>query len=283
MGINNFKMKSFNRLFLLMISGCFTLIGWGQVDVPSEESDNKTTELEKKVRLKRTSIFVDEEEDSLLAKEYDKHDGKFGTGVDFGFNILLNNSFNRDFTNFPQWKNDAASSYYWNVNLIDHKFILKENKWGFTTGFGLNFSNYQFQNRYALTEKIDAVSNDVYPSFKLDTINYETNKIRTAYVQVPFLVEFTPTSKVWFMAGLIAGYNISTYYQQEFTEGNATIIRSYKGKFGINRFKLDGTVQAGYGIWGVFATYGLSNLMNTNLVPEVPELHPLSMGVRICI
>jgi hypothetical protein len=75
-----------------MISGCFTLIGWGQVDVPSEESDNKTTELEKKVRLKRTSIFVDEEEDSLLAKEYDKHDGKFGTGVDFGFNILLNNS-----------------------------------------------------------------------------------------------------------------------------------------------------------------------------------------------
>ena len=60
LGINNFKMKSFNRLFLLMISGCFTLIGWGRVDVPSEESDNKTTELEKKVRSKRVSIFVDE-------------------------------------------------------------------------------------------------------------------------------------------------------------------------------------------------------------------------------
>lgn len=273
-------MKIFNLLTVYFITVCISINAWAQVDTSSEESDDKSIELEKKVRLKRPSIFIDEEEDSLLAKEYDKHDGKFGTGVDFGFNMLVNNSFNRNFTKFPEWKNEVATSYYWNVNLIDHKFILKENKWGFTTGFGLNFSNYQFQNRYALVEKIDASSNEVYPSFKLDTINYETNKIRTAYIQVPFLVEYTPMDKVWILAGLIAGYNISTYYQQEFTEGNATIIRSYKGKFGINRFKLDGTIQAGYGIWGVFATYGLSNLLNTNLVPE---LHPLSLGVRVCI
>jgi hypothetical protein len=273
-------MKIFNYFFGILLTVILSNIGWGQVDLPSEEINEKESEFEKKVRSKRVSIFVDDEEDSLLAKEYDKHDGKFGTGVDFGFNLLLTNSFNRDFTNSPQWKNEVGASYYWNVNLIDHKLIIKENKLGFTTGFGLNFSNYQFQNRYALTEKIDAASNEVYPSFKLDTINYETNKIRTAYIQVPFLVEYTPTSKVWILAGVIAGYNISTYYQQEFSQGNATIIRSYKGKFGINRFKLDGTIQAGYGAWGVFATYGFTNLMNTNLVPE---LHPFSFGFRVCI
>lgn len=274
-------MKIFNRLYVFLVVGCFSINGWGQVENPYEESNEKTTELEKKVRLKRPSIFLDEEEDSLLAKEYDKHDGKFGTGVDFGFNMLLKSSFKRDFANFPEWKNEVASSYYWNVNLIDHKFIIKENKWGFTTGFGLNFSNYQFQSRYALVEKLDD-SKNLYPVFTIDTITYESNKIRTAYLQIPLLLEFTPTEKIWILAGLIAGYNVSTYYEQEFTNGNVTTIRSYKGKFGINRFKLDGTVQAGYGIWGVFATYGLSNLMNTN-TNLVPELHPLSMGVRICI
>jgi len=82
-------MKIFNRLYVFLVVGCFSINGWGQVEIPYEESSDKTTELEKKVRSKRVSIFVDDEEDSLLAKEYDKHDGKFGTGVDFGFNVLL--------------------------------------------------------------------------------------------------------------------------------------------------------------------------------------------------
>ena len=78
-------------------------------------------------------------EDSLLSIEEEKHDGHFA-GVDFGLNVLLNNSFQANFPNDPQWNNSVINSYYFNFNFYDRKLILTPDRLGVTFGLGLNLT-----------------------------------------------------------------------------------------------------------------------------------------------
>ena len=82
-----------------------------------------------------------EMEDSLLSIEEEKHNGHFA-GVDFGLNVLLNNSFQANFPSDPQWNNAILNSYYFNFNFYDRKLIISPERLGVTLGLGLNLSKF---------------------------------------------------------------------------------------------------------------------------------------------
>ena len=222
-------------------------------------------------------------EDSLLAIEEEKHNGHF-MGVDFGLNVLLNSSFQANFPTDPQWNNSVLNSYYFNFNFYDRKLIITPDQLGVTLGVGLNLSKIAFSEDWTLRDDFSKKGNAVFGNALLDSISFTRNKLHLAYLQFPILAEYTPKKDIWISAGFITGIKLSSNVKQIYTdENNPSIVyeRTIKGTFGLNTFKCDATIRAGFGqsfgrMYGVFITYALVPSFNTNVMANV---HPLTFGV----
>ena len=222
-------------------------------------------------------------EDSLLAIEEEKHNGHF-MGIDFGLNVLLNSSFQANFPTDPQWNNSVLNSYYFNFNFYDRKLIITPDQLGVTLGVGLNLSKIAFSEDWTLRDDFSKKGNAVFGNALLDSISFTRNKLHLAYLQFPILAEYTPKKDIWISAGFITGIKLSSNVKQLYTdENNPSIVyeRTIKGTFGLNTFKFDATIRAGFGqsfgrMYGVFITYALVPSFNTNVMANV---HPLTFGV----
>ena len=224
-----------------------------------------------------------EMEDSLLSIQEEKHDGHFA-GVDFGLNVLLNNSFQANFPNDPQWNNSVINSYYFNFNFYDRKLILTPDRLGVTLGLGLNLTKFAFSKDWTLKDAYSVQDSTIYGNAHLDTISFTRNKLHLAYLQVPVLLEFTPKKDLWISAGFITGIKLSSNVKQLYTdENNPNILyeRTIKGTFALNTLKCDATIRAGFGqsfgrMYGAFISYALVSTFNTSVMANV---HPLTFGV----
>lgn len=222
-------------------------------------------------------------EDSLFAIEQEKHNGHF-MGIDFGLNVLLNNAFQANFPNDPEWNNDVVRSFTINLNFYDRKLVISPDKLGVTLGAGLNLSKIAFSHAWTLKDAYSTTKNTVYGNVSLESMTFTRNKLHLAFLQLPILLEYTPKKNLWFSAGFITGIKLSSHVKQMYTEeNNPSIImeRTIKGTFGLNTFKCDATLRAGFGqdfgrMYGAFITYALVPTFNTSLMANV---HPISFGV----
>ena len=202
------------------------------------------------------------------------HDGHWA-GFDFGVNVLTNGQFKSSFPNNPQWENDPAKSFYWNLNLVDYRFNIYKEYVGITTGIGLNFNQIGLKNNYILNENADSIW--VYT----DTMNtYSKNKLRATYLQIPLLLEFNTNAdedkSFYFAAGVIGGLRLASSVKRTREQTGVDSKEKIKGTYGLNAFKLDGTVRMGYSYWGVFANYSLLPLFDTD---KTVEVYPLTFGL----
>lgn len=222
-------------------------------------------------------------EDSLLELEEEKHNGHFA-GFDFGLTTLMNSSFQTGFPNDPQWNNDVLKSFNINLNVYDRKLIITPDRLGITLGLGLNFSKFAFSEDWTLKDAYSKADSSVYGNAQLDTISFTRNKLHLAYLQIPLLVEYTPTKNFWISGGVIAGIKLSSNVKQLYTDEknpNIEYERTIKGTFALNTFKCDATIRAGFGqywgrMYGVFASYALIPTFNTTLMANV---HPFTFGL----
>ncbi len=222
-------------------------------------------------------------EDSLLAIEEEKHNGHF-MGIDFGLNVLLNNAFQTNFPTDPQWNNTVLNSYYFNFNLYDRKLIITPDQLGVTLGVGLNLSKIAFSEDWTLRDDFSKKGNTVFGNALLDSISFTRNKLHLAYLQFPILAEYTPKKHIWISAGFITGIKLSSNVKQlytDYTNPKIAYERTIKGTFGLNTFKCDATIRAGFGqsfgrMYGAFISYALVPTFNTKVMANV---HPLSFGV----
>jgi hypothetical protein len=274
----------------LLITG-LAIMGLMSVQAQEEKNENvpDTTRInmgETQVLIIKTpkgTVVVDGEteptdtidvEDGEEKDHKSSHDGHWA-GVDFGVNMLTNGNFKSDFPNSPQWENDPGKSFYWNLNLFDHRFNIYREYIGITTGLGLNFNQIGLKNNYILNENADSIW--VYS----DTINkYSKNKLRATYIQVPLLLEFNTNAdedkSFYFAAGVIGGIRIASSVKRKLDQSGVDAKEKIKGAYGLNAFKLDGTVRMGYSDWGVFANYSLLPLFDTK---KTDEVYPLTFGL----
>lgn len=239
-----------------------------------------------RVNLKKVEIIIvdraelDEDIDTIDAapdenerKSYEAH----WAGLDMGFGMLMNNAMQADFPDYPYWKNDPARSMTWNLNLLEHKFKLAGPYLGLTTGLGFSFTQVAFKDNYLLTNTSDSLF------AVIDTVNsYSKNKLKATYLTVPLLIEIATNEdedrSFYLAAGVVGGVRIASRVKRvgefdgkEFKEVN-------KGTYGLNSFKLDGTVRLGYGNWGAFASYSLLPLFDT---AKTTEVYPLTFGLSL--
>ena len=280
-------MKIFSTI---LMAGLVAVNTFAQVEVGQEtQKDPDTT----RTALGNTEIifishdedeyFIDNEGDTVYQyrKEKKKSEAHWA-GVDFGFTMLMNSSFDNNFPNNPEWNNDPAKSQTWNLNLFEHKFNIAREYFGITTGLGFSFTSIAFKNNYIIDDFDGALT------AQIDTINnYKKNKLKAAYLTVPFLLEFNTNadaSKSFYLAaGVVGGVRLSSKVKRKGTYLDANgysqeFELKEKGRYGLNAFKLDAAVRLGYSNWGVFASYSLLPLFEQNYTAEI---YPLTFGLSL--
>lgn len=216
---------------------------------------------------------VDASPDEHERKKFEAH----WAGIDMGFSVMMNNSMGTNFDNYEYWENDPARSMTWNLNLLEKKFAIAKEYFGITTGLGFSFTQLAFRDNYILTQSSDSLF------AVIDTVNnYSKNKLRANYLTVPLLLEFATNEdddkSFYLAAGVIGGVRIGSKIKRSGEFDGKDFRQEEKGIYGLNPFKLDGTIRMGYGSFGAFASYSLLPLFDTERTTEV---YPLTFGLSL--
>jgi hypothetical protein len=221
----------------------------------------------------KTILIEEENDDSLLIKNFEEHDAKWA-GISVGINTLLDKGFSRTFENFPEWKNSIYQSIHIEINLIDYKIPIK-NELGMITGLGFSMKNYTFSDNWTLHEKLNEKTGST-GYVTLDTNEFNTNKLQCIHITTPILLEYTIKQKSWLQVGFILGYKLSSSTTQTIIDKNRKSKTTLKGSFGLNSLSADAIIRLGHEDWGVFGSYNVTSLFNQKTMPYVS---PLTVGI----
>jgi hypothetical protein len=267
------------------------LLSVGFVSYSQEETEKVSTEIDTmKLKFGKTQVLVisksgeeEEEKDETEVdskeetpqKEKSKKSEAHWAGVDFGFSVLLDENRENTFADHPYWKNDAAKSQVWNLNIFEHKFNFGTPYVGLTTGLGFSFTSVAFKNNYVIQSSADSV-------FALiDTVNiFSKNKLKATYLTVPLMLEFNTNrdedKSFYLAAGFVGGVRIASKTKRQGEFDGKEFKEKVKAPYNLNPFKLDAAVRLGYANWGVFANYSLLPLFDKG---KTVDLYPLTFGL----
>jgi hypothetical protein len=262
------------KKFITSIFAIYSLVVVAQEE--KKESDTTHISLKKKDVYIVDKVIKDTVDAAPEKEEKPERDGHWG-GIDFGPTILLNSSGGTSFPMDKQWENDPGKSFYWNINIIDHRFNVYKHFVGITTGFGINYTQVGIRNNKILLENSDSLW------LVQDTINsYRKNKLRATYLQIPLLLEFNTNAdddkSFYFATGVIGGVKVGSALIQKIDRDNYDSKQKFRGDYALNSFKLDATARLGYGDWGLFVNYALMPLFDEN---KTSTVYPLTFGATL--
>lgn len=213
------------------------------------------------------------EEEPKRSKRSEAH----WAGLDFGFMLLLDENRENTFADNPYWKNDAAKSQVWNLNILEHKFNFGTPYVGLTTGLGFNWTSVAFKNNYVIQSTADSTFAVV------DTVHqYTKNKLKAAYLTVPLMLEFNTSANedksFYLAAGVVGGVRLTSKTKRQGEFDGKEFKEKVKGQYNLNPFKLDAAVRFGYANWGMFANYSLLPLFEQG---TTVDLYPLTFGLSL--
>ena len=220
----------------------------------------------------------DEKSDSDKKEKTKKYENSW-SGFDVGFNMLLNPSNQLTFPNTPYWENEIGSSSSFHFNLFSHKFPIMKQYVGIITGFGFGMNSIGINRDYRLQTNSDST----YAILINDsTNNVRVNSLTMGIIEVPLLIEFATKSKreksFYLSTGVIGGIRVGSSYFMRGKKNNVKYRETVNDDFNINPFQLDATVRLGYGNFGAYASYGLTNLFKSN---KAPQMSIFQFGVNL--
>lgn len=263
------------KKFITSIFAIYSLVAVAQEEKKEHESDTTRINFKKK-EVYIVDKVIKDTVDAAPDEDHPEKEGHWG-GIDFGPTILLNSAGGTSFPTDKQWENDPGKSFYWNINIIDHRFNIYKHYVGITTGFGVNFTQVGIRNNQILMESADSLW------LVKDTVNdYRKNKLRATYLQVPLLLEFNSNAdedkSFYFAAGVIGGVKVGSALIQKIDRDKYDAKQKVTGDYALNPFKLDATVRLGYGDWGLFANYALMPLFDES---KTSTVYPLTFGATL--
>lgn len=200
------------------------------------------------------------------------------TGFEIGVNGYLTPGGSSD---FPKKYNFLELNYKKsiciNINFWEKNFKLYKNYIALTTGGGLEFNRYFFDNNTTLQPLNDTVSGFV------SGVDFRKNCLKASYVTVPLLLEFNTNSNekksFHLAAGLVGAYNLGSKVKQVYELNNKVYKNKVKDDYNLNPFKVAATVRLGYGRFNAFATYGLTPFFQKKAT--APDLTAFTVGVTL--
>jgi len=265
-----------NLLLTIILLSPFTLLA--QMDSTEVKSD--TT----RIQLGTTTILItDGDADCYTDDEQETIRDRtqrltHWIGLDLGVNgFSFGQEFDVDPGDFEFLEVDLARSRSIGLNIAQEKLRIFGDHVGIFTGFGVEYNNYTLKNDYTLQSNPDTTF-----AIMDTTINLSKNKLRTAWVNVPLMLEFNTsvdTDKNFHLAaGLIGGWRLGTKYKQKFKkDGNRERLRVNRS-FNMRNYKVDAAVRLGYRNFTLFATYAANALFEKD---KTAEIYPFSMGLQL--
>lgn len=197
-------------------------------------------------------------------------------GFGMGLNSFLNanNGFAAE-ADAPFLMLDYAKCLNFQLNILEKRIPIFKEYFGITTGLGFQWNNY------GLVKNIDVFANadSIYAINNL-SVNYRKNVLRSAYVQIPMLLEFNSTKNVssnWHLSlGLVGGVRIASSWKTKWEVDGKPLKAKTKDDFNFNSLSANAYAQIGYGNIGVYIQYGLTDVFRKG---KGPELRPVSGGV----
>lgn len=240
-------------------------------------------------------------DDFPFCKDKKRYNGHWA-GVELGISGYVTPDFNMNFNPaYPYMNMNTARSLTVNLNPFEINANLCRNHIGFTTGLGLQISNYYFTNNYVMLKDSTAlVAYQVQDSYG-NPVSIPVNKMVVSYLNLPLLFEyqtnpFRRTSSFHVTLGVIAGVRIGSYTKQIYRDkentyylidNNGKRVASYevdhhlvrdRGAYHLAPFKLDAAFRIGWSHVNLFATYSITQMFQKN---QGPELYPWTVGITL--
>jgi hypothetical protein len=168
------------------------------------------------------------------------------------------------------------------INFWEQNFNLIGNQFGLTTGLGLEWNNYRFDNNVKIIRDeeigIDAIR------MNEEGTGYLKSKMVVNYLNLPILLEyqtnrFSKKNSFHIGGGLMTGLRIGTHTKMVYDDGSKQKDKDRDSKgYDINPFKFALMARIGWGKINLFANYSLNGMFKDN---RGPELYPFAAGITL--
>jgi hypothetical protein len=234
-----------------------------------------------------------------------KHKSKYNghwAGIELGVSGYATPQFDMNFSRaYPFMNMNTARSLTVNINPFELNVNLCHNHFGFTTGLGLQISNYYFTNDYVmLKDSAELVAYKVQDS-QGNLVSMKVNKMVVSTVTLPLLFEYQTNhyrrlNSFHITLGVIAGLRIGSYTKQVYNDkdesyflvdANGDKIATFdvehytvrdRGAYHLNPFRLDAAFRIGWSHLNIFSTYSVTKMFQKN---QGPELYPFTVGITL--
>lgn len=207
----------------------------------------------------------------------DKFSGHYA-GVDFGFNMFLNENYPGYSSEFMA--NDVLRSNSVYINFVQQSIGIQRarNTIGLVTGIGLHLFNYRLDKGTTIIRDDNSVVQPLPNNFE----NIKKSNLAIMSLMIPLLAEFQiPVNnygnRIYISSGLYGGVKLTSH-----TKVKYKLERYEKLKivdhFSIRDFHYGIMVRAGYRWVNLFATYDLVPLFRDM---RGPELTPFTFGITL--
>ena len=199
-------------------------------------------------------------------------------GIDFGFNMLLNEDYtgyNSDFMD-----NDVLRSNSLYINFVQQSIGLQRsrNNIGLVTGIGVRFHSYRLDDNFSIT--LD--ENNVVQPQPLGFSHIKKSKLGIVSVVVPLLAEFqipinNNRNRMYFSGGVYGGVKLNSHTKVKYKAAQNEKLKVVD-HFSLHDFNYGIMLRTGYRWVNLHATYDLVKLFKED---KGPELTPFSFGITL--
>lgn len=259
------------KLFLLLV--VYSLIS---TQTTAQQSDTIVTVHKNPEKILR-KIDIKKVARNGLNFWQDDFSGHFA-GVDFGFNMFLNEDYSGYETEFMDNDVFRSNSAYFNFMQQSIGLQQKRNFIGLVTGLGLHLQSYRLPDNITIGQDFNG---KIYPR-ELFFDSNQKSKLSVVSLTVPLLSEFQiPVNhydnRIYISAGLLGSLRLSSHSKIKY-KGDQKEKLKVEDDFSIHTFKYSIMCRAGYRWINVFATYDLVPFFKED---KGPELTPFTFGITL--
>ncbi|MBM3454738.1 MAG: PorT family protein [Bacteroidetes bacterium] len=206
------------------------------------------------------------------------------------FTVLSQNMYNAQWAGMDfgmmttgrsdEWKNNIVQSSSFSLNIYEYKLPIFKQYLGLTTGLGINFKTFTFDDKYTLLSSDTSVSLAMGNPTLLDpSAEVRSSRLNLGYFQVPLLLDFSTKKRekksFYLAAGVVGGIRMYANYNMrgKYADGdrfNNTLTDNKK--FHSNLWNLEAMLRIGYGALGVYGSYNLTNLFDSDVAPNIAPI-----------
>jgi hypothetical protein len=199
-------------------------------------------------------------------------------GVDLGFNNFLSSHFSSELPDDAMFMDlNTSKSVAVGINLLQYSIGLQRhhNNIGLITGMGLTYNNYRLDSPNILMK-----DDQGHTSYEVTTRDVKKNKLATAFLTVPLLLEVqipTASEHPFFInGGLYGGFKLGSHTKVVYA--NSDEKEKSHSDLNVNSFKYGATIRFGYRFLKLHASCDLSQLFQDG---QGPRLYPWTVGLTL--